>query len=627
VLAQTYRPIEVILVDDGSSDETAGLCDALAAGNPLIQVVHLPHRGRVGLVREAGRARASGEFIQYLDSDDVLLPRKFEIMTAALRGQPECDIAYGYTRRYRRGGVPLDVPTERTGQTFTRMLPESLTRRFWHSSTPLYTRRICDKAGPWSDLLFWEDVEYDTRMAAMDARLCHCPEFVSETRDHDFGRASRPGFYHDPALLAEAVRAYGLVYGHAKRWGISLAHEALRDFLDDFRIVAWRCRALGLEDEVARCQDMIREMTGRTDAGPLEPPALAATLEPGVAALAAAPGETITLPVRVVNRSATALRATDVTFGLSYHLLASTGEMLAFENERSYFFTPLKPEHERVVTLAVTAPAVPGRYAVEVDLVWETFAWFKDAGNPTAVLPLDVGRPRASGLAERPPAVSTRTRGGLAARLRARWRMAMGLAPLSYAWGTDRGLPVHRYYVEEFLREFAADVRGRCLEFAAATYVPRFGGSAVTALDILHMDDGNPRATLTGDLTRCNDLPGARFDCIVCTHVLHLIFDVRRATSELHRMLKPGGVLLVAVPHVGMIGSDYRELWGFTPEGLVRVLGEWFEDGAVTIRAYGNSLAAAAEIRGVVTSELTPAELDTHDPRFAVEVCARAVKR
>ena len=81
----------------------------------------------------------------------------------------------------------------------------------------------------------------------------------------------------------------------------------------------------------------------------------------------------------------------------------------------------------------------------------------------------------------------------------------------------------------------------------------------------------------------------------MCTHVLHLIFDVRRATSELHRMLKPGGVLLVAVPHVGMIGSDYRELWGFTPEGLLRVLGEWFELGAL-------SASSASDQRGVGTS-------------------------
>jgi SAM-dependent methyltransferase len=589
--------------------------------------VHLPHQGRVGLVREAGRSRASGEFIQYLDSDDVLLPRKFEIMTAALRAHPECDIAYGYTRRYRRGDVPRDVPTERTGQTFTRMLPEFLTRRFWHSSTPLYTRRISDRAGPWSDLLFWEDVEYDMRMAAMDARLCHCPEFVSETRDHDLGRASRPGFYHDPALLTEAVRAYGLVYGHAKRWGISPTHEPLRDFLDDFLIVAWRCRVLGLEDEVARCLDLIRDMTGGTDVGPLERPALAAILEPRVTALTGAPGETITVPVRVVNRSATALRATDVAFGLSYHLLSSTGEMLAFENERSYFFTPLKVGHERVVTLSVKAPAEPGRYAIEVDLVWETFAWFKDVGNPTVVLPLDVERPRPSGVTESPRAVSTRPRSRVAAMLRARWRLAMGIAPLSYVWGTDRGVPVHRYYVEKFLAEFAADIRGHCLEFAAATYVPRFGGPAVTALDILHIDGSNPRATLTGDLTRPNDLPGDRFDCIVCTHVLHLIFDVRRATSELHRILKPGGILLVAVPHVGMVASEYRELWGFTPEGLLRVLGEWFGDDTVTIRAYGNSLAAAAEIRGLVAGELTRAELNTHDRRFAVEVCGRAIKR
>src|SRR5262249_37409864 len=48
--------------------------------------------------------------------------------------------------------------------------------------------------------------------------------------------------------------------------------------------------------------------------------------------------------------------------------------------------------------------------------------------------------------------------------------------PFSYAWGVDRGLPVHRLHLERFLKTHARDIRGSCLEFQEARYVPRFGG-------------------------------------------------------------------------------------------------------------------------------------------------------
>jgi SAM-dependent methyltransferase len=208
-----------------------------------------------------------------------------------------------------------------------------------------------------------------------------------------------------------------------------------------------------------------------------------------------------------------------------------------------------------------------------------------------------------------------------------RARLFEGLEPLSYVWGEDRGVPLCRYYLEQFLREFAADVRGRCLEFQADDYTTRLGGPAVTKVDVLHVDDSNPSATLVADLTKPNDLPARRFDCIVCTHVLHVVFELGKAVSELHRILRPGGCLLVAVPHVAMYAPGWDDLWRFSPEGLQRVLGEAFGASNVLVRAYGNSLTAAGQMRGLAAHEFTAAELDHHDPRFAVEVCARAVKK
>src|SRR4051812_980271 len=73
-LGQTYRPIEVLIVDDGSTDDTPEAADRLAREHREIRVLHRANGGP-GAAREGGRQAAGGEFIQHLDSDDLLLPR------------------------------------------------------------------------------------------------------------------------------------------------------------------------------------------------------------------------------------------------------------------------------------------------------------------------------------------------------------------------------------------------------------------------------------------------------------------------------------------------------------------------------------------------------------------------
>jgi SAM-dependent methyltransferase len=197
---------------------------------------------------------------------------------------------------------------------------------------------------------------------------------------------------------------------------------------------------------------------------------------------------------------------------------------------------------------------------------------------------------------------------------------------LSDVWGTDRGEPIFIHYICEFLQEFVDDIRGPCLEFYEDAYTSRFGAKRVTKVDILHLDDSNPRATLIGDLTQPNNLPPDTFQCIICTQTLHLIFEVQKAVAGMYRLLAPGGVLLTAVPLVSMCDPSWHEFWRFTPEGLQRTLATAFPEESIAIRAYGSSLTSAGQLRGLTAQEFTAAELDYHDPRFAVEVCGRSVK-
>ena len=88
VFAQTFTDWELIVADDGSEGETADYVAALA-DPPRVKVLRLAHTGNPGAVRNAALQAARGEYIAFLDSDDVWLPSKLALQVASLRSHPE----------------------------------------------------------------------------------------------------------------------------------------------------------------------------------------------------------------------------------------------------------------------------------------------------------------------------------------------------------------------------------------------------------------------------------------------------------------------------------------------------------------------------------------------------------
>ena len=106
--------------------------------------------------------------------------------------------------------------------------------------------------------------------------------------------------------------------------------------------------------------------------------------------LSARAGESVTVPVVVKNTSQEIFPEGKNVLGLSYHLLSSTGETIQHDNARSPLKPSLRPGEQAEAGLKIQAPAAKGRYQLEIDLVWEGVMWFKDAGNPTALVILEV---------------------------------------------------------------------------------------------------------------------------------------------------------------------------------------------------------------------------------------------
>lgn len=252
VLSQEYQSIEVIIVDDGSTDETLQICNELAKETDgVITVLSQVNLGP-GPARERGRLKARGEFIQYLDSDDLLMPGKFREQVKLLRQKPDCGIAYGVTRLADFNGNILAEPFKWTGEKITHLFPGLLVDRWWCTHTPLYRRSVCDQIGPWSDLRYSQDWEYDARAASLGLILASTDSLVSEHRTHEETRQTGHGKWLQPK---GQVRFFNTLYECALKAGVDKSTPEMSHFS---RWVFFYARKSGLEGEAAHAAKLFK---------------------------------------------------------------------------------------------------------------------------------------------------------------------------------------------------------------------------------------------------------------------------------------------------------------------------------------------------------------------------------
>lgn len=203
------------------------------------------------------------------------------------------------------------------------------------------------------------------------------------------------------------------------------------------------------------------------------------------------------------------------------------------------------------------------------------------------------------------------------------------LEPINWNFGFDRGLPVDRYYIENFLENNSKDVFGKALEIGDNYYTTRYGKDRITASEVLHVAEGNPAATMVGDLVTADFIPSDSFDCVILTQTLQLIYEPKVALQTVHRILKPGGVLLATFPGITHIGDQTWEsswYWNFTGYSAQTLFSEVFGAENIQVETKGNVLAATSFLQGLCAEELTPEELDYNDPAYQVLISVRAVK-
>ena len=189
VLRQTHERLELVLVDDGSTDGTPALADALAASDPRVRVLH-QRNGGLSAARNAGLAAAKGDLVCFLDADDALLPDKLERQLRFLELFPGCDLVFS----------DFYVGDEQLTPTFlvcTRPPPipmrELLAYGNWFGPmSPLLRARLVARVGPFDEQLrAAEDWDYWVR-ASRCGTFSYLPGPVAVYRTHP-GQMHRDG--------------------------------------------------------------------------------------------------------------------------------------------------------------------------------------------------------------------------------------------------------------------------------------------------------------------------------------------------------------------------------------------------------------------------------------------------
>jgi glycosyltransferase involved in cell wall biosynthesis len=256
VFQQTVSDWELIIVDDGSGPETRRYLESLAHES-RVQVLWLEHCGNPASVRNAALGRVRGEYVAFLDSDDLWLPQKLERQLTSLRGpaarQWGCTAfmlidAHGNPTAARNGSVWRPP----TGWAYAQLLTAE---RSIHISSVIIARRLLEEVGGFdvdtrwcSDLDLWFRLAARSALDAIDEPLTlgrrhseHSADNVTTLEDHRYVMEKTSRSALSPALLQVVLRRRAIVAAQlARRHGIDGATRRVFSTLLGSAGYSWR---------------------------------------------------------------------------------------------------------------------------------------------------------------------------------------------------------------------------------------------------------------------------------------------------------------------------------------------------------------------------------------------------
>lgn len=202
--------------------------------------------------------------------------------------------------------------------------------------------------------------------------------------------------------------------------------------------------------------------------------------------------------------------------------------------------------------------------------------------------------------------------------------------PASRVFGSDRGQPIDRYYINRFILSHANDICGDVLEIGDPDYTKKYGRN-FKSLTVLHYEKSTYSPTIIGNLERHETLPEEKFDCFICPQTFQYIYNFEKGIQGAYKMLREGGVLLATLPAISQTsvgkGDSWKEFWRFREETVLRGFGNVFGEKQIKVESFGNVKVGASFYYGLALEDIPADCLDVYDPNYPFLFTVRAIKR
>ncbi|WP_165364220.1 glycosyltransferase [Sporolactobacillus sp. Y61] len=206
VLAQSYSDYEIIVVDDGSTDDTR---DLLKAFGDKIRYIYQENKGP-SAARNAGIRLARGNYIALCDSDDRFLPDKLEKQMAFIHEHPECRFLYSWYYNVNEKGKRTKLRKPLTCKSREHLQYCLFSRKFTIRTSTLLVHKACfDKAGLFNED-YWYSQDWDMWLRLAEYYRGYClEEPLCEYWLHGENRSSLSIRIHHPEIRDHTLALYG----------------------------------------------------------------------------------------------------------------------------------------------------------------------------------------------------------------------------------------------------------------------------------------------------------------------------------------------------------------------------------------------------------------------------------
>lgn len=214
---QTYSNIEIIIIDDGSTEDIEQEVGRIIQLHNLSNLKYFKQPNSNGnIARNNGFKKATGQYIQFLDSDDVLAPQKIETQLHLLTENPELDMVYCLDEFFNVTPGDKKILWNKPGTVndIDRYLYDD---PVWHTNSPLWKHSTLEKMGLWDEnIICWQDWEFHLRLLIQGIRYRHIPQVLNYIREHNSINSTNLGKLIDreTSKLSAANRILGLLQQH-----------------------------------------------------------------------------------------------------------------------------------------------------------------------------------------------------------------------------------------------------------------------------------------------------------------------------------------------------------------------------------------------------------------------------